>query len=29
MDQIHGRPNHPQTQGKIEHYYRTIKNGKT
>ncbi len=26
MDQVHGKPNHPQTQGKIECYHRTIKN---
>lgn len=26
MEHVHGRPNHPQTQGKIERYHRTMKN---
>ena len=26
MNQIHGKPAHPQTQGKIERYHRTMKN---
>jgi putative transposase len=26
MQQVHGRPNHPQTQGKIVRYHRTMKN---
>ena len=25
MEYVHGRPNHPQTQGKIERYHRTMK----
>ena len=26
MEQVHGRPNHPQTQGKIERWPQTLKN---
>lgn len=26
MKQVHGKPMHPQTQGKIEQYHRTMKN---
>lgn len=26
MDHVRGRPNHPQTQGKIERYHRSMKN---
>ena len=26
MDHIHGAPNHPQTQGKIERWHQTLKN---
>lgn len=26
MEQVHDRPNHPKTQGKIERYHRNIKN---
>jgi putative transposase len=26
IDQIHGRPGYPQTQGKIERYHQTMKN---
>ena len=26
MDHVRGRPDHPQTQGKIERYHSTMKN---
>lgn len=26
MDHVHGAPNHPQTQGKIERWHQTLKN---